>query len=405
VPNQTNALVIYPHSSTEPAVLKLKLSVVGAGGVGQVIAAHLARTKGTTVKVGDIDRSRLREVAKSCPEATALRLDAGEPSQVGRFISGSDVVVNASHPRFNKLIMQQSLKRKVNYLDLASLTPAALTEQLDQDSRWSKRGLVAIVTMGEDPGLSNIMARRGVDMLDRVTEVRVRDGETSTSDTYPFVCLFAPDVFLEEAVSPAQYFEGGIKTAPPMSAKEIYPFPQPLGNTTVYGMDHEEVHTLPFYLPKKPNYVDFKLALTDDGAAAIRLLHGIGLLGQKPLQVGASKVSPMSVLLRLLPPPAEIAGKIRGNAGILVEVKGEAAGVPHMHKLYASMSHDEAFTRHHTNATSYLTGTPAAVCALMVAEGQIENRGVIVPECLNAESFIKKARDFDICVQIETTKL
>jgi len=398
--------VIYPYNSTESAVLALKLSVIGAGGVGQVIAHHLARNKEAAVKVGDIDRSRLREVAKSCPRATALRLDAGEPSQVGRFISGSDVVINASHPRFNKLIMHQAFKKKVNYLDLASLTPAALTEQLGQDSKWSKRGLVAIVTMGEDPGLSNIMARRGVDMLDRVSDVRVRDGETSTSDTYPFVCLFAPDVFLEEAVSPAQYFEEGeTKTAPPMSAKEIYPFPQPLGNTPVYGMDHEEVHTLPFYLPKKPSYVDFKLALTDDGAAAIKLLHGIGLLEQKPLQVGKAKVKPMSLLLHLLPPPALIAGKIRGNAGILVEVRGEVAGAPHMHRLYASMSHDEAFTKYHTNATSYLTGTPAAVCALMVAEGRIENRGVIVPECLNAESFIEKAKDFDIHVQIETSRL
>jgi saccharopine dehydrogenase (NAD+, L-lysine-forming) len=406
VPHRIDVPVIYPDNSTESAVLTLKLSVIGAGGVGQVIAGHLARAKGAAVKVGDIDRSRLREVVKSCPGATVLRLDAGKPSQVGRFISGSDVVVNASHPRFNKLIMQQAFKKKVNYLDLASLTPAALTEQLGQDSKWSKRGLVAIVTMGEDPGLSNIMARRGVDMLDRVSEVRVRDGETSTSDIYPFVCLFAPDVFLEEAVSPAQYFEGGeIKTALPMSAKEIYPFPQPLGNTTVYGMDHEEVHTLPLYLPKKPSYVDFKLALTDDGAAAIRLFHGIGLLEQKPLQVGKEKVSPMSVLLHLLPPPALIAGKIRGNAGILVEVRGEVAGAQHMYRLHASMSHDEAFTKHHTNATSYLTGTPAAVCALMVAEGRIENRGVIVPECLNAKSFIEKAKDFDIHVQIETSKL
>jgi len=387
-------------------VLALKLSVIGAGGVGQVIAGHLARTNEADVKVGDIDRSRLHEVAKSSPDATVLRLDASEPSQVGRFISGSDVVINASHPRFNKLIMQQAFRRKVNYLDLASLTPAALAEQLGQDSRWSKRELVAIVTMGEDPGLSNVMARRGVDMLDRVNEVRVRDGETSTSDTYPFVCLFAPDVFLEEAVSPAQYFEGGeIRTAPSMSAKEIYPFPQPLGNTPVYGMDHEEVHTLPFYLPKKPNYVDFKLALTDDGAAAIKLFHGIGLLEQKPLQMGKAKVSPMNVLLHLLPPPALIAGKIRGNAGILVEVRGEVAGSPHMHKLYATMSHDEAFTKYHTNATSYLTGTPAAVCALMVAEGRIGNRGVIVPERLNAQSFIERAKDFGIHVQTETTRL
>ena len=165
------------------------------------------------------------------------------------------------------------------------------------------------------------------------------------------------------------------------------------------------VVTLPFYLPKKPNYVDFKLALTDDGAAAIKLFHGIGLLEQKPLQVGKAKVSPMSVLLNLLPPPALIAGKIRGNAGILVEVRGEVAGSPHAHKLYASMSHDDAFTKYHTNATSYLTGTPAAICTLMVAEGRIENRGVIVPECLNAQSFIERAKDFGLQVQTETIKL
>jgi hypothetical protein len=41
----------------------------------------------------------------------------------------------------------------------------------------------------------------------------------------------------------------------------------------------------------------------------------------------------------------------------------------------------------------------------MVAEGGIENRGVIVPECLNAQSFIERAKDFDIHVQTETTRL
>ncbi|WP_455283664.1 saccharopine dehydrogenase NADP-binding domain-containing protein, partial [[Eubacterium] cellulosolvens] len=183
----------------------MKLSLVGAGGVGQVIANHLA-SKGAALKVGDIDRARLREVARSCAEkVTTLRVDAGNPDQVGRLIGGSDLVINASHPRFNKLIMQQAFKRKVNYMDLASHNPAALAAQMDQDSKWRKRGLVAILTMGEDPGLSNVMARRGADMLDRVSEVRIRDGETSTSETYPFVALFAPDVFLEEAVSPVHY--------------------------------------------------------------------------------------------------------------------------------------------------------------------------------------------------------
>jgi saccharopine dehydrogenase-like NADP-dependent oxidoreductase len=169
-------------------------------------------------------------------------------------------------------------------------------------------------------------------------------------------------------------------------------------------MDHEEVHSLPFYLPKKPGYVDFKLALTDEAASAIRLFHGLGLLERKPMQVGTTEVSPLDVLLRLLPPPAQIAGKIRGNAGVLVEVRGEVSGRRRTRRLYATMSHDEAYEKHRSNATSYLTGTPTAVCALMLAKGRIENRGVIVPECLKAEAFIREARDFDIEVRVEEVR-
>ena len=377
--------------------------MIGAGGVGRVIVNHLAKAEGAKVKVGDIDRSRLRDIAKtSIGELSTSRLDAGDPDQVRRFIRSSDVVINASHPRFNMLIMKQALRNGLHYIDLAGYPES----QMRQDSKWKKAGLVAILGMGEDPGLSNVMARLGADMLDRIDEIRIRDGETSASDIYPFVALFAPDVFLEEAISPARYFEGGeMKTKPPMSGREIYPFPPPIGDVPVYSMDHEEVHTLPLYLSKKPSFVDFKLALTDEAASAIRLLEGLGLLSRKPVQVGTVKVSPLSLLLRLLPPPSQTVGKIRGNAGILVEVTGETSGERVLHRLYVTMSHDEAYEKYRSNATSYLTGTPTAICALMLADGRIENRGVIVPECLNAETFIEEARKFDLEVQVEKARL
>jgi saccharopine dehydrogenase (NAD+, L-lysine-forming) len=170
-------------------------------------------------------------------------------------------------------------------------------------------------------------------------------------------------------------------------------------------MDHEEVHSLPRYLPKKPNYVDFKLALTDDAANAIRLFHDIGLLNTKPLQVGKGKVSPLNVLLHLLPSPAEIAGKIHGSAGVLVEIRGEKAGEPKVLRFHVVMTHDEAYEKHKTNGTSYLTGTPTAICSLMLAQGRIDNRGVIVPESLNAEMFLKEAPNFDLRVRMEEAKL
>lgn len=381
----------------------MKFSMIGAGGVGQVIVRHLVKAVG--VKVGDIDRERLREVAKIGGEVSTSRLDAGNPDHVRKLIKGTDVVINASHPRFNLLIMKQALRSGVHYIDLASDSPRSMEEQMRRNLGWKKAGLVAVLGMGEDPGLSNIMARRGADTLDTVSEIRIRDGETSTSETYPFVALFAPDVFLEEAVSPACHFENGqMKTSPAMSGKEFYRFPPPIGEVALYSMSHEEVRTLPEYLPKKPNFVDFKLALTDEAASTIRLFQGLGLLSRKPIPVGNVKVSPLSLLLRLLPPPSKIAGKIHGSAGILVEVRGQISGERYVKKLYAMMTHDDAYERYQTNATSYLTGTPTAVCARMLVEGRIENRGVIVPECLNAETFIEEAKKFDIEVQVEATR-
>jgi len=363
------------------------------------------KAEGANVKVGDLDRSRLRDVKRLTGEVSAFKLDAGSAAQVGRFIKGYDVVINASDPRFNLLIMKQALKKEAHYIDLAGENPLSVEQQMKQSRTWKKAGLVAVLGMGEDPGLSNIMARSGCDMLDNVTEIRVRDGETSTSEAYPFVALFAPAVFLEEAVSPCHYFEGGeLKTSPPMSRKETYPFPQPIGEVSVYGMDHEEVHTLPYNLPKKPNYVDFKLALTDDTASAIKLFHGIGLLNRKPMKFGKAEVSPLSVLLRLLPSPSQIAGKIHGSAGVLVEVRGEKAGGRQVVKLHVMMTHDEAYEKHGSNATSYLTGTPTSICALMLAEGRIENRGVIVPERLDAERFLGETPRYDLRVQLEKMK-
>ncbi len=379
----------------------MKFSIIGAGGVGHIISRHLSHAN-ARIKVGDVDRSRLRSMAKLSHNISTFRLDAGDASKVRRFIRGSDVVINASNPRFNLLIMSQALKERVNYVDLAGLPET----QLKHDAKWRRADLTAVLEMGEDPGLSNVMARRGVDMLDQVDEIRIRDGETSTSDQYPFVALFAPEVFLEEAISPAYIFEDGeMKQLPAMSEREMFPFPRPIGKVPVYLMDHEETYTLPKFLPKKPNYVDFKLALLDDAASAIKLFRDIGLLSKRPVKLGKVEVSPLHLLVSLLPTPSQVAGKIRGNAGLVVEVTGKGGGKRRRVRLYVTMTHEEAYEKYGANATSYLTGTPSAVCALMLAEGRIQNRGVIAPECLDAEMFLNETRKFDINVQVENTSL
>jgi hypothetical protein len=142
----------------------------------------------------------------------------------------------------------------------------------------------------------------------------------------------------------------------------------------------------------------------DEAANAIRLFNGIGLLNPKQMKFGKTKISPLSVLLRLLPSQSQIAGKIHGGAGVLVEVRGEKSGEQQVARSYVMMTHNEAYEKHKSNATSYLTGTPTAICAMMLAQGCVENRGVMVPECLNAQQFLDEAPRYDLRIQLEKTE-
>lgn len=73
-------------------------AVIGAGGVGRVIARHLGGRG--RVRVGDIDLSALAETRKISDAISTRKLDASRLESVRRFIKGCDAVINASDPRF-----------------------------------------------------------------------------------------------------------------------------------------------------------------------------------------------------------------------------------------------------------------------------------------------------------------
>jgi len=240
--------------------------------------------------------------------------------------------------------------------------------------------------MGEDPGLSNIYARYAADRLTTVREIKVRDGEFSVSKLRGFVPLFAPEVFFEEVLTDAIIFDGGqVKHLPPMSEKEVYDFPPPMGRQTVYALEHEEVQTLPYYIKKGVQYVDFKLALSDEFVSSVNLLKELGLLSTKPVSVKGTHVRPFDVFVATLPIPVSVASALSGHAGISVEVSGTSRGKETMYTLSTQMSHEDAYKRFRANATSFLTGIVPAVFVSTFAKGKIKQKGVVPAEMLDAD--------------------
>lgn len=383
----------------------MNVLLLGIGAVGSVIARHLAAHRSVgrlTLADQDTTRAaRLRDelVAAGPGQPDRLRVeavDASDREALARACREQGLVICAVVPRFNGGVMDAALQAGAHYLDLA----AGEEDQFLRRPAWTKAGLVAVNGMGEDPGISNVLARVGADRLDTVETVRVRDGEFSEADDLPLACLFSTETFIEEATSPAlEFFAGRYREHPPWSGREVYPFPDPVGPQPIYNMSHEEVDTLPRFLGKGVRNVDFKLAVPDGMRVALDFLHRIGMTRRDEVPVGRVLVRPLQVLSAVLPQPADLGGRIQGAAIVLVEVEGRSGTARMRHVLHVAMTHDEAFRRMQATATAFLTGTGAAAGALAITTGQVTTPGVLAPEQLEPAPILALLAELGLRVQ------
>jgi saccharopine dehydrogenase-like NADP-dependent oxidoreductase len=387
--------------------------LLGTGAVGGVIARHLVAHQAVSrLTLADRDTARAEGLARALAgdassSAPASRvgvaaIDASDRATLRAALEGRALVINAVLPRFNGQVMDAALAAGCAYLDLAG----GEEDQLLRHDAWARAGCAAIHAMGEDPGISNVLARRGADLLDQVEAIRVRDGEFSESDDLPLACLFSTETFLEEAVSPSRVFENGAyRDLPPWSGREIYTFPPPVGAQPIYYMAHEEVDTLPRLIGKGVRQVDFKLAIPDEMQRQIAFLDRIGMTRRDAVRVDGAAVRPLALLAAVLPQPADLGGRVRGAAIVLVEVEGKKGGRRVRHVFHAVMTHDEAFRRQKATATAWLTGTGGAAGALALLGGRVPGPGVWSPEQLDPVPVLALLAELGLKVEERTETL
>ena len=373
----------------------MKIVLLGIGAVGEVTATHLVKSPEVAELVlGDISLQRVEQLSSKLKSSkvTPARVDAGNKKNLIESLKDADVVINSALPKYNLLIMDVAIKNKVQYLDLASDIPYdSVRNQLKFSNVWKKARLTAIMGLGEDPGISNLLARHLADKMDKVEEIRIRDGDSGVSKEYVFPCLFSPTTLIDEVMNKPEIFKNGsLRRLAPLSGEEVYNFPEPIGPMTVYFVDHEEPETLSHFIDKGVYYADFKLALSHEVVNMLTVLRQLKLTSKEPIEVKGMKIAPKDVLLALLPRPSDLGGKVEGYSCIVVDVIGKRAGKRVHAMAYASLSHQEAYRKYGVTGTAYLTGTPPAIGAVMLAKGEVEAKGVIPPECLQPQPILKE---------------
>ena len=382
----------------------MKVLIVGAGMQGQVLTWNLGRNPAVSqIVVSDYDEGRARFVANQVGsgKAKAIFVDASDTEAVARAAAGAGLVVNAVIPEFNIAIMHACLKAGSAYMDMASgqtrtkTIDEAYLEQMTLAGDFARAGLLALLSTGMDPGVTNTFAANGYEDLDRCFEIRIKD--YAIFDSPVPLQVWSQETYYTDCAQPPLLFEDGeFKRVEIFGRREHYQFPEPFGLGAVVCHDHEEVTTLPRLLPKKYGekglrYVDFKMGGPEEGLDADLALVSSGMTSKVPVELkDGTKVRPIDVLVATLPPnpPAEelakmaLAGEITDYGVVTVDCIGEKEGRP------ASIGYDifppdiKWVNGQIPGATSvsYGTSTPASIYAELIVEGKVAERGIVCPE-------------------------
>ena len=378
---------------------------LGCGVCGLVCAGHLAKhARVNHLILADRTTKDARALASRLPgdRVSVQEVDGTDPSALRSLLKGVDIVVASMPWRLNRIVLETAAACGVHYLDFGMPFDGTGPEFDEADARCRDAGISALVGMGMEPGISDVFAMHAATKLDRVDEAQVYDGDTASVEGVEFFSTWSPVDLLDEMSVPAAVFEDGtLRFLPPMSSKQTYAFPDPVGPLVVYQTNHDETYFLPRALPTLRR-ASFHIFIDPAWVEAGATLRRIGLLRKEPLDVRGTSVRPLDVVAAALPLPKVLADRIRGTAMFVVEVTGEKDGRPARVRLWASLSYEDAYRLHDTNATAYLVGTGGAVATEMLLDGEVAEKGLVIPERLSPASYLPRLRSKGIDFREET---
>ncbi|HET9671777.1 MAG TPA: saccharopine dehydrogenase C-terminal domain-containing protein [Actinomycetota bacterium] len=391
----------------------MRVLVVGAGGVGSALAPIAARRDVFEhVVFADHDEARAARVVNRYGDGrfSAARVDASDAAGVAELAQASkaDAILNAVDPRFVMPIFDGALEAGATYLDMAmSLSrphaerPHEETgvklgdEQFARAGDWEDRGLLALVGIGVEPGMSDVLARYAADALfASIDEIGVRDGANLVVEGYDFAPSFSIWTTIEECLNPPVIWEKdrGWFTTAPFSEPETFTFPEGIGPLECVNVEHEEVLLVPRWIDC--GRVTFKYGLGDEFIEVLKTLHKLGLDRTEKLRVDGVEVAPRDVVAAALPDPMTLGDRMTGKtcAGTWVTGTGPDGNRREVY-LYHVVDNEETWNRDRAQAVVWQTALNPVIALELLATGAWSGSGVLGPEAFPPEPFLDLLRE------------
>jgi saccharopine dehydrogenase-like NADP-dependent oxidoreductase len=267
--------------------------------------------------------------------------------------------------------------------------------QFAKAKQWEKKGLLALVGIGVEPGMVDVFARYAQDYLfDEIEEAGIRDGANLTIEGYEFAPNFSIWTTIEECLNPPVIWEEkkGWFTTAPFSEPEVFDFPEGIGPVEVVNVEHEEVLLVPRWI--KTKRMTFKYGLGDQFIGVLKTLHMLGLDNKEKINVKGVQVAPRDVVAACLPDPAYLGDKMNGKTCAGIWVKGRRDNKAREVYLYQVADNKECMKRLGCQAVVAQTAFSAVIAMDLIEHGEWIGAGVLGPEAFDPIPFMEKMEEY-----------
>ncbi len=378
-----------------------KVLIIGAGGVGTVVAHKVAQNPDvfTDVVLASRTQSKCDAIVRSIgnPRIKTDRVDADNVDELVQLFEKHrpDIVINVALPYQDLTIMDACLKCGVNYLDTANYEPLDEAKyeykwQWAYRERFEQAGLTAILGCGFDPGVSGVFtayaAKHHFKEMHYLDIVDCNAGDHHKA----FATNFNPEINIREVTQKGKYYEDGkwIMTEP----HEIHrPLTYPnIGARESYLIYHEELESLVVNFPTIKR-ARFWMTFGQEYLTHLRVIQNIGMASIEPIMYNGVEIVPIQFLKAVLPNPGELGENYTGETSIGCRIRGIGKdGKPLTYYIYNNCSHEAAYKETGAQGVSYTTGVPAMTGAMMFLTGEWRHPGVHNVEEFNPDPFLEQ---------------
>ncbi len=386
-----------------------KILIIGAGGVGQVVAHKCAQHPSVFSEIMLASRTKAKcdkiaagIEAKYGVTLKTAKIDAEDVPALTRLMKRfkPKMVINVALPYQDLTIMDACLEAGVHYLDTANYEPKDVAKyeyswQWAYQDRFKKAGLMAVLGCGFDPGVTNVYtAYAAKHHFDEMHYLDIVDANAG-SHGKAFATNFNPEINIREITQNGKFYENGKWVEiPPHSVMKPLNYPE-VGPKNSYIIYHEELESLVKHFPTLKR-ARFWMTFGEEYLTHLRVIQNIGMAGIEPIDFKGKKIIPLEFLKAVLPNPGDLGENYTGFTSIGCRIRGIKNGKEQTYYVYNNCSHKAAYDETGTQGVSYTTGVPAMIGAMMMLTGEWKGAGVWNIEQLNPDPFMKKLNEYGL---------